>query len=221
VATYFRDFADADGISDFTEIATGSSQTAPVWSIVSSNQVQATSASSHSEAFVWNDIDSDADRDDAEILGQIYADSTTATQRFYVLRMSTSGASRTGYAVRVRTNSIDTYRFTGVTFTAITNTTVSLSTGWHWVRFRINATTLQARIWADGAGEPGTWDCDATDSTYSTAGHVGLLKGANTTTQLWRKLGVGTNGDTAPSSAGVTAASPAFRRAFPMPILNF
>lgn len=223
MATYFRDYADADGISDFTEVPTVAGNDAPAWSIVNTNELQATSASSHNECLTWTDIDSDADRDDVELLFQYYNDSTSTTQRVAAVRMVTSG-TRTGYACRVRTNSIDTYRFTGATFTAITNTTVSFSSGtWCWVRFRINGTTVRARIWADGDSEPGTWDCDATDATYSTAGAVGPLKGANTNTQKWRKLGVGTNGDTAPSSGGGGGggASLAMRRAFPRPILNF
>lgn len=202
MATYWRGFDDADGISDWTQVAVGSGQTDPAWSIVNTDQLQATSASSHNEALVWNDIDADGDRADFEILCQVYVDVTTASQRVLAGRISTSGATRTGYAVRLRTNSFDTYRFNGATFTLITAGTFSVASGtWCWVRFRVNGTTIRARAWADGDSEPGTWQCDTTDSTYSTAGHVGALKGANTNTQLWRYFGVGTNGDTAPASA--------------------
>lgn len=215
MATYWRGFDDADGISDWTEIAVASGQTAPSWSIVSTDQVQATSASSHNEALTWNDIDGDADRDDVEILFQAYVDSTTVAQRAAAIRISTSGASRTGYYVTARSNGFGIGRFTGSTFTSITsNTNTRTSGAWYWVRFRVNQTgnTLQARIWADGDSEPGTWDLDTTDSTYVYAGHVGFLKAPNTSTQLWRKFGVGTNGDTAPASApssGVTVSVPA------------
>ena len=50
--------------------------------------------------------------------------------------------------------------------------------------------------------KPGTWDIETTDSTYSTAGYVGLFKGANTNEHVWKKFGVGTNGDAAPTDAG-------------------
>lgn len=60
---------------------------------------------------------------------------------------------------------------------------------------------MKARIWADGDSEPSGWDVDTTDGTYNTAGHIGLQKGANTNTIKWRHFGVGTNGDTAPTSA--------------------
>jgi hypothetical protein len=205
VATFWRGFDDPDGISDWTEVPLTSGHTYPAWSVVSTNQLQATSASSHNTAFVWDDIDADGDRDDFEVLCQVYVDSTSTTARYLGGRISTSGSSRTGYAVRVRSNSIDTYRFNGSTYTAITNGVFSVTSGtWCWVRFRVNGSTVQARVWADGDSEPGTWQCSATDTTYATAGHVGAIKGANTSTQLWRRFGVGTNGDTAPSSSGGT-----------------
>lgn len=203
MATYWRGFGDPDGISDWTEIAVASGQSDPAWSVINTDQLQATSASSHNEALVWNDIDADGDRDDFEILCQVYADATTASQRVLCGRVSTSGSTRNGYALRLRTNSVDTYRFSGSTFTQITAGTFSVASGtWVWVRFRVNGSTIRARAWADGDSEPGTWQCDATDTTYTTLGHVGALKGGNTNTQLWRYFGVGTNGDTAPASAG-------------------
>lgn len=207
MATYWRGFAD--GITDWTQIALTSGHGDPAWSVVNTDQLQATSASSHNEALVWDDIDADSDRDDFEILCQIYVDSTSTTQRWIGGRISTSGASRTGYALRVRSNSIDTYRFNGSTYTVIQNGTFSVASGtWCWVRFRVTTNggtnDVRARAWADGDAEPGTWQCDQQDATYSTVGHVGCIKGANTNTQLWRKFGVGTNGDTAPSSAGGT-----------------
>lgn len=224
MATSYRGFDDADGISDWSQVAVTSGHTDPAWSVVSTNQVQATSASSHNEALVWDDIDADANRDNVEILAQVYVDSTSTTQRCLAVRISTSGGSRNGYAIRFRTNSFDTYRFNSSTFTQISTASVSLSAGWYWVRFRVNGSTIRARYWADGGSEnTGSWDCDATDATYSTAGHVGLLKGANTNTQLWRYFGVGTNGDTAPSSGGGGGGSASMmpRRAFPRPILLF
>lgn len=207
MATYFRGFEEADGISDWTEVAIASGHTAPAWSIVNTNEVQATSASSQNEALVWNDIDGDADRDDVEILFQHYVDSTTTSQRVGAVRISTSGASRTCYYVAARSNGFGVGRMTGSTTTSIASNSVTRTSGaWYWIRFRVNLSgnTIQARIWADGDSEPGTWDLDSTDSTYTNAGHVGLLKGGNTNTQKWRKFGVGTNGDTAPASGGAT-----------------
>lgn len=204
MATYFRGFEEADGISDWTEVAIASGHTAPAWSIVNTDEVQATSTHNQNEALVWNDIDGDADSDDVEILFQSYVNSTTASQRVGAVRISTSGASRTCYYVTARSSGFAIGRMIGATTTTIASNSVTrTSDAWYWIRFRVNLSgnTIQARIWADGDSEPGTWGLDSTDSTYTNAGHVGLLKGANTNTQKWRKFGVGTNGDTAPASA--------------------
>jgi hypothetical protein len=209
VATYYRDFAD--GISDFTELVCTATHDA-AFTVVNTNQVQGTaSTTSANVGLFWDDINSDADRDDVEILGQIYVDSTSTSQRWLCVRVAGGDTSnKTGYALRMRTGSIDLYRFTSNTFTQLATTTISVSSGtWCWVRFRVNGTstgaTQKARYWVDGGSEDtGSWHVEATDSTYSDAARVGLMKGANTNTQLWRCFGVGTNGDTAPSSAPVT-----------------
>jgi hypothetical protein len=222
VATYFRDFSDADGISDWTELAHVSGNNAPSWAIQNTDEVIATSASTHLETLAWDDIDADGDRDDVEVLGLYQLPATSTTNRVFSVRVS-DDSLRTCYAVRLRTGDVYVYRTSGSVATQLAgDTTLSLTTGnWYWVRFQIIGTAYKAKVWAEGASEPGTWNVESTDSTYSTAGHVGLLKGANTNTQLWRKFGVGTNGDTAPSSAPASATSLAMRRAFPRPILNF
>lgn len=56
---------------------------------------------------------------------------------------------------------------TNTAFTAMTLGTV------YWVRFQINGTTLQAKIWADGSTEPGAFQFVATDSSI-TSGRLWL-----------------------------------------------
>jgi hypothetical protein len=219
VATYFRDFSDADGISDWTE--RNISGTAPSWSVQNTDEVIATTSSPNIEALTWDDIDSDGDTDDIEILGQFYCDTTSTSARTHVVRLN----SNTGYSVRLRTTTIDVYRFSGSVQTQVSSTSISISSGtWVWVRFRANTSgnVLKAKQWTGAAGdEPGTWHVDTTDSTYVQTGNCGLLHGAVNASFVWRKFGVGTNGDTAPSSAPASATSLAMRRAFPRPILNF
>jgi hypothetical protein len=52
-------------------------------------------------------------------------------------------------------------------FTLNTNT-------FHWMRVVMAGNHLQARMWADGDPEPGTWIIDTTDSTYGSAGRFGM-----------------------------------------------
>ena len=208
MATYFRDFSDADGISDWTELAHVSGNAAPTWAIQNTDEVIATSSLSHLETLAWNDIDSDADRDDVEVVGLYRLPGTTnsSSNRVFSVRVS-NDSSRTCYAVRLRNGDIYVYRVSGAVATQLAgDTTLSLTTGnWYWVRFRINGSAYKAKVWADGDSEPGTWNVESTDSTYSTAGAVGLLKGANTNNHEWSMFGVGTNGDTAPTSGAPPA----------------
>jgi hypothetical protein len=62
----------------------------------------------------------------------------------------------------------------------VTNTTTILGYNvkctqadrWIWLRFRVQGTSLKAKIWYDGDAEPASWDIEVTDSSVS-AGWVG------------------------------------------------
>jgi hypothetical protein len=58
----------------------------------------------------------------------------------------------------------------------------------YWIRFQIVGTTLQARLWQDGTGEPGTWHVVATDSSITGSGRLFVVTAKNTdaTTRLVR-----------------------------------
>ena len=69
----------------------------------------------------------------------------------------------------------------------------------YWIRLQRTGTTVRARFWADGAGEPGTWQSSGTDATHG-SGYVGLFVRNWPGTRTWKKVGVGTGGDAAPTS---------------------
>ncbi len=71
----------------------------------------------------------------------------------------------------------------------------------YWVRVRFNTDgTINLKIWRDGNSEPQAWATTLTDNTY-TSGQVGVeIQRFNTYYYYW--VGVGTNGDAAPTSAG-------------------
>lgn len=48
---------------------------------------------------------------------------------------------------------------------------------WYWIRFQVIGTALKAKIWADGASEPGTWGIEVTDSSISAANYNGIYLG--------------------------------------------
>jgi len=63
----------------------------------------------------------------------------------------------------------------GTSFTLIDSHshTISVNT-WYWVRFRVENSSLKAKIWNDGAAEPATWDIEATDTDILEEGYVGF-----------------------------------------------
>ena len=203
MATYFRDFSA--GISDWTQRPAVSVNDAPTWAVQNTVEVISTSASNHLEALAWDDIDADGNRATVEVYGmqKIPANTNSSSNRTCVVRMSTD-ASATYYSVRLRPADVALYRGVGATQTQVAVQSITGGTAgewWHY-RLRANGSSFKVRVWEDGGSEPGTWDIETTDSTYSTAGYVGLFKGANTNEHVWKKFGVGTNGDAAPTDAG-------------------
>lgn len=45
---------------------------------------------------------------------------------------------------------------------------------YYWIKFRAIGTKLEAKVWADGSGEPGPWTVSGTDSSISAAGTFGV-----------------------------------------------
>jgi len=199
VSTYFNDCSSLTGWTD-QDIGSGTQFS------VSGSTI--TSASSTAEILSLDAVDSDADRESCEILLKYKTSAWNSTHTIGVARGSDSGSSSTlaGYFVALRSTAIRTYyKNSGGSITQIATATLSaLSTDtYYWVRLRCNGTSIKAKVWADGGSEPGTWDCDATDTSGPGAvdGYAGIYN-PNNSTHTWDSFGVGTNGDTAPSSAG-------------------
>lgn len=45
---------------------------------------------------------------------------------------------------------------------------------YYWIRAQASGSTLRMRVWPDGSSEPGAWDVSLIDTTFSTAGAIGL-----------------------------------------------
>lgn len=73
-------------------------------------------------------------------------------------------------------------------------------------RVRINGSTIQIRTWDKSLVEPTTWGLEATDTSVSAAGALGLF--GYSSNGWWSAFGVGTDGDAAPTSAVVAPATP-------------
>jgi hypothetical protein len=145
---------------------------------------------------------------DTEVLAR-YKVSVTSTNHMYLhVRGSGAAAAETSYFVMISTNGFLTLgkNVAGAQNTLGAGYTFSnLPAGtWFLVRFRVNGTTLQARIWLDGTPEPSDWQTTVTDSAVTAAGWVGVGAYNSSGDIDFDFVSVGTAGDTAPLSSSTT-----------------
>lgn len=83
----------------------------------------------------------------------------------------------------------------------------------YWVRFRVNGTSLKAKVWTDGTTEPSTWAIDVTNSA-ATSGSFSGFHQYQSSSVFYFAASFGTNGDTAPllinskTQSGVFSVNP-------------
>lgn len=214
MATYFSsDFADSS--TDWTERY----NTTPDWAGgVSGGDLTIPSGSANDwSAFTWNDVDGDSGRADVDVLLLFTtASSITTSQRCIIVRGSGADESATHFHFSIGSGNHSVgYCDASDTRTnlATRSVTYNASTD-YWVRFRITGTggttTYKTKVWTGAAGdEPGgagadsNWDLNSTTTSgTSSAGWVGISTFGATGGNVIKQIGVGTNGDTAPSSAG-------------------
>ena len=139
----------------------------PTWQIVS-NQGKVTNTSVDTYALLSANTYADA-----EALVRV-STSVSSTANWQGVTLRFQNATNAYYAYmrgthvtigkslsNVHTNVADT------TFTQSSNTE-------YWIRFRAQGTTLSAKIWADGSGEPSTWTISGTDTSFA-SGQVGIF----------------------------------------------
>jgi hypothetical protein len=154
----------------------------------------------------YDAVDSDGTRADCELLVRFKGSVGIGSllRGGVVARASGSAASETGYTCGISDTELRIGRYRAGVSTQIAITSgLGLGTGFYWIRFRVNGTgatvTLQAKIWADGGSEPGSWNLNTTDTSadrVTAAGWCGLFSFSDST-KVWRDLAVATNGDTA------------------------
>lgn len=210
MTTYFRDFSDADGISDWTP---DRYLTGITWAVT--GDVLGKGTTNSAEAITWDDIDGDANRAEIEVYGKFRTNNTASlTRSLCIVRASgTTTTNAEYYLLALRNTTLRAlYKLNGGSATTISDPasglTVAAST-WYGYRFRVitdGATNrIYGRVWDASGSEPGTWQIDGasvTDSNISAAGWVGVMSSPATAEHEWQDFGVGTNGDTAPTSAG-------------------
>jgi len=153
----------------------------------------------------WDAVSAHAN---TEVLARYKVSAAVGNHVYLHARASGAAAAETSYFVMISTNGFMTL---GRNVAGVQNT---LGSGyvffnepagtWFLVRFRVNGTTLQARIWVDGTPEPSVWHTTVTDSAVTAAGWVGVGNFNSTGDIDVDYLSVGTAGDTAPLSSSTT-----------------
>lgn len=174
-----------------------------------SRRLEHTSSADGHRLLSWDSIDADANRANVEVLARVQVHNITggaAHQVTLVARGSGSSGSENAYLLSFASSSTGGLRLRKLVSGTVTNlgtehvgTIVFAADKWYWMRFRVNGTTLQGKIWEDGDAEPADWQVSATDSSISAAGWVGVGNFESTgTTRDFDYVSIGTNGDAAP-----------------------
>ena len=166
----------------------------------------------------WNDIDADSNRATVEVLMRCKGQTTTAgsdPNLGVCFRADYSGSTRTGYYVGFHgSTNLRARKVVANTESTLDTVAHGISGGFvvdtfYWMRVQISGTSttsIKAKAWSGTIGdEPGTWALDITDtsSPITAAGYVGVYVNNSTTNAEIDFFSAGTNGDAAPSSAGV------------------
>lgn len=151
-----------------------------------------------------NAVDGEATRDYFDILAKYRCSTITAgvTGGGVIARAAGAAGSESGYACVTFGDALRiVYYGTGTANVVATSASKGLTANtWYWIRFRIDnngAGPMRARIWADGGGEPGTWDVTGTAGADIAAGWAGPFSFSQATHQ-WDYFSIGCNGTAAP-----------------------
>jgi hypothetical protein len=80
------------------------------------------------------------------------------------------------------------------------------------IKLKTRGTSIQTRQWSDGAQETATWNASATDTSIAAGGWVGIMPGGLGGLDI-DFIGIGTDGDPAPTSPIIVPGGGRIRRA--------
>lgn len=174
------------------------------------NILRSTSTADARRMFSWDAVDADANRANVEVLARVRTSSVTSSDDGVRVHIRSSGAlgAETSYFIRLPISSGTNWalnKYVGGVSTGI-GSVVSynfVENTLYNIRFRVNSTTLRARVWRDGEEEPSTWQVDTTDASIAAAGWVGVGRVDATPTVDFTHFIAATNGDTATWPAAV------------------
>jgi chitodextrinase len=122
-----------------------------------------------------------ASQADSDLLTSFQWSSNTAASYLNVFLRGSGGwqnayRPKNGYGIQLQSNSgtVSVMKNVNGTVTTLQNVAgaQSLSTGKQWLRLRVVGSTIQFKIWTDGAAEPTGWASTLTDSAVTAAGQL-------------------------------------------------
>jgi hypothetical protein len=208
MAQYTVDFtADTPGSPPAGMTERWTTTGSPVWNVFADAALSGgkglrfTSTSDAVRLLSIDAVDADGDRDDVEIL--VRYRSTTAssgrTRGFVAARATAPLGAPNGYRLYFNSGKLVIGRVLSGVYSALAEHAVSFSANkWYYVRFRVNGSSLAAKIWSDTEPERAWWDVATTDLTITGTGWAGLhTQQVGTSQNDWDFAVVATNGDTA------------------------
>jgi hypothetical protein len=167
----------------------------------------------------WDDLDSDSNRDDAEVLVRFWHSGTSsyANMLYVFVRGAGAAANESAYDLQLDNGTLRLHKYvTGSSANILSATNVfhiyRMNRNYYdtycWLRFRVNGTSLKGKVWSEKEDEPEGWQVEATDSALTAAGWIGVgnYNAMSTTYLNVDYFGVGTNGDSPPMPAWATDA---------------
>jgi hypothetical protein len=188
----------------------------PTWSVIEESSDKLVHMPSTSPASRWgvtlDSVDSDADRDDVDIIVKLRFSATASVSLagLLVRATGTSSADSNGYAcVLYGPDKIRINKYVAGVLTSVTTVDSGpsfASDAWYFLRFRCVGTSLQAKVWTGAVGDqPSAWLIDITDASVTGVGGAGFFATGASVQYDFAEIAIATNGDVPTFTADTTA----------------
>lgn len=164
--------------------------------------LKCTSSSDSRKICTLDSVDSDGNRDNVEVLALCRSRSISSlASGGLVARATGTGTTENGYVCGiggVDGNNLYVTKYVNAAATTVVDSANGLTVDtWYWIRFRVNSTSIKARVWAKADSEPGTWAIDTTDSSVTGTGRAGVFCFSGASDMEYESIAIATNGDAA------------------------
>ena len=205
MAQYFTDFSDASIADDTVPDWSAHWDEPDQWRVVADGAGKAVQIDPINNIFGVFLYDGFGDTADQEIYAETKTSYGPGFQQGVVVRAN-EDPDRKGYIVgALANNKLLLSRLIGSSETALSVDSLSsyISTEKFKLRVRVSGTSIKTRVWRSTDAEPVSWTQEVTDTEVA-SGRVGLFARNSSGVKTWYNVGIGTNGDSAPTSAPPT-----------------